>query len=83
MTVTSLAVATMKFLSGMCNCMIDSDVGKDDFLLALGVLHMLTRASAITRASGHGLINNEKWNSRTFNAYCIATIPVPEIPSLI
>ena len=30
----------MKFLFSMCNCMIDSDVGMDDFSLLLGILHM-------------------------------------------
>jgi len=39
-TVTSVAVVTMKFLIGMCNCMADSDVGKSNLLLVMGILHM-------------------------------------------
>ena len=36
--VTSVAVVTMKFLFGMCNCMADSDAGKGDYLLMQGIL---------------------------------------------
>ena len=38
MTVTSVAVVTIKFLFGMCNCMVGSDVGKGQCLPLLGVL---------------------------------------------
>ena len=31
-TVTSAAVATMKFLLGTCDCTVDNDVGAGDFL---------------------------------------------------
>ena len=37
---SSFAVATTKFLFGMCDCMVDSDVGIGDFLFMLGILHM-------------------------------------------
>ena len=40
MTVSSVAVATTKFLFGMRDCMVDSDVGTDNFLLVLGILHI-------------------------------------------
>ena len=40
MTVTSIAVPTTKFLFGMCNCTVDSDVGIGSFSLLLGILHM-------------------------------------------
>ena len=33
MTVNSAAVVTMNFVSGMCDCTVDSDVGMGDFLL--------------------------------------------------
>ena len=36
MTVPSVAVATMKFLLGLCNCMVDIDAGLGDFGLMLG-----------------------------------------------
>ena len=59
MTVTSVAVATTKFLFGMCHCTVDSNVGTDEFSLLLLILHVCghawTRALAITRFSGHGL----------------------------
>ena len=38
MTITSAVVMTMKLLSGMCNCMVDSNVGKGHFSLVLGLL---------------------------------------------
>ena len=44
MTVTSFAFATMKFLSGMCNCTVDSDLDTDDFSLVLGTLHVCGHA---------------------------------------
>ena len=37
---TNVAVVTMKFLGGMCNWMIDSDVCTDDFALVMGLLYM-------------------------------------------
>ena len=39
MTVVRVAVEAMEFLSGMCDCTVDSDVGKGDFSLVLGILH--------------------------------------------
>ena len=39
-TVISVAVATIKFLLGMCDCTVDSDIGKGNFLLLLGILYV-------------------------------------------
>ena len=39
-TFTSVAVATTQFLFGMCDCIVDSNVGVGDCLLMLGILHM-------------------------------------------
>ena len=39
-----------KFLFGMCNCTVDVDVSRGDFLVVLGILHMCGHASAIARA---------------------------------
>ena len=39
-TVASVAAAKMKFLFGICNCKVDSDVGTGDILLVLGILHV-------------------------------------------
>ena len=43
-TVTSVAVATTKFLLGMCDCTTDSDAGTGHFSLALAILHMCGHA---------------------------------------
>ena len=43
-TVTSAAGATLKFLFGMCDCTVDSDVGNGDFSLVLGILHVYGHA---------------------------------------
>ena len=40
MTVTSVAVATKKFLAGMCDCTVYSDAGTGDFSLVLGILQV-------------------------------------------
>ena len=40
MTVTSLAVAMVMFLFGMCHCAVDSVVGTSNCLLVLGILHL-------------------------------------------
>ena len=37
-TVTSVAVATMKLLLGISNCTVHSDAGTGKFLLVLGIL---------------------------------------------
>ena len=44
MTVTSVTVATTKFLFGMCDCTVDSDVGTEDFSLVLRILHVCGKA---------------------------------------
>ena len=44
MTVTGVAVAIMKFLIGICNCTVDSDVGTGSFSLVLGILHVCGQA---------------------------------------
>ena len=43
-TVTSVAVVTVKFLRGMCNCTVVSDVGTGDTLLVFGILLMCGHA---------------------------------------
>ena len=43
MTLASIEVATTKFLFDMCNCTSDSDIGKGDFSLVLGNLHVCVR----------------------------------------
>ena len=43
MTFASAAVASTKSLFGMCNGMVDSDIGTGDFLLMLGILHVCGR----------------------------------------
>ena len=40
MTVTCVAVASMRLLFGMCDCTVDSSVGKGYFSLVLGILHV-------------------------------------------
>ena len=40
MTVDTVRVATTKFLFGLCDCTVDSNVGTGDFSLAQGNLHM-------------------------------------------
>ena len=39
-TVTSVAVATEKFLFGIGDCTVNSYVGTGNFLLVLGILHV-------------------------------------------
>ena len=53
-TVTSVAVATTKFLFGMCNCTVDSWQGWF-FARAGDFARAWTRAHAIARVSVHGL----------------------------
>ena len=57
MTVTSVAVAITKFLFGMCDCTVDSDVVSGNLLLCQqwDFPCAWTRARAIARVSGHGL----------------------------
>ena len=43
--VTSVAVATTKFLLGMCDCTVDNDVGTGDFSLVLEILHVRSHVS--------------------------------------
>ena len=49
MTVTSVAVATKKFLFGMCDCTVHSDVGTNDFSLVLRTLHVYGHAHVQSR----------------------------------
>ena len=44
MTITSVAVATKKFLFGMCDCTVDSDVGTNDFSLVLRIFNVCGHA---------------------------------------
>ena len=50
-TVTSVAFATTKFLFGMCDCTVHSDVGTGNVSLVLWILHVWTRARAIAHVS--------------------------------
>ena len=43
-TVTSVAVATTKFLFGMCDCAVDHDVGTGNFSIVKGLLHVCRHA---------------------------------------
>ena len=56
-TVTSVAVATRKFLRGVCNCTVDRDVGTADFSLVPWILHVWARICAIAHVSGHGWVS--------------------------
>ena len=51
MTVVSVAVEATKFLSGMCDYAVDSDVGTDDFSLVLGILHVCGHAHVRSHVS--------------------------------
>ena len=51
MTDTSVAVATTKFLFGMCDCTVDSDVGTGDFSLVPGILHVCGHAHVRSHVS--------------------------------
>ena len=44
MTASSVAVATKKFLFGMCDCTVSSNAGTGDFSLVLGVLYVCGHA---------------------------------------
>ena len=50
-TVVSVAVEAIKFLFGMCDCMVDSDVGTDDFSLVPGSLHVCGHARVRSHVS--------------------------------
>ena len=50
-TVTSIAVATMKFPFGKCNYAVDIDVGTGDFSLLLGILLMCGHAHVRSHVS--------------------------------
>ena len=56
-TVTNSAVATIKFVFGMCACMIYSDVGMGDFFArAGGFACVWTHARATARVSEYRLL---------------------------
>ena len=58
MTVPSVAVATMNFMFGMCNCSVDSDAGTGDFSLVLWILHVCGRVhmqSHVSLSMGSGI----------------------------
>ena len=50
-TATSVAVATTKFLFGMCDCTVDKDVGKGGFLLMLETLHLCEHSYMLSHMS--------------------------------
>ena len=77
MTVTSVAVATTKFLFGMCDCTVDSDTQTGEFSLMLGILHVCrTRACTIARVSGHGMLYHDAIG--TEYVYYLIGIPIAE-----
>ena len=39
-TAASLAAVATMSLFGMCDCMVDSDIGMGDLLLVLGIMHV-------------------------------------------
>ena len=45
MSVTTVAIATTRFLLGMSYYTVDTDVGKGDFSFVLGILHVCGRVS--------------------------------------
>ena len=47
----SVAVTTTKFLRGMCDCTIYSDVGTGNFSLVLGILHVCGHAHVRSHVS--------------------------------
>ena len=49
--VTSAAVATMKFLFGMCDCTFDSDGDTGDFSFVVGILHVCGHAQVRSHVS--------------------------------
>ena len=49
MTDISVALETTKFLFGICDCTVDSDVGRSDTLLGLGILQACERACVRSR----------------------------------
>ena len=51
MTATSVADAMAKFLFGMCDCTINSDVGRSDFSLVLGTSHVCGREQVRSHVS--------------------------------
>ena len=50
-TVTSVAVATTKFLFNMCGCTVAGDVGTGDFYLVLDILHVCGHTHARSHMS--------------------------------
>ena len=50
-TVTSVAAVTTKLLFGICDCTVDSDVGKGEFSLVLGILHVCGLAHVRSQVS--------------------------------
>ena len=46
MTVASFAVELTKFVSGICDCSVDSDAGTGEILLVPGALHVYRHAIA-------------------------------------
>ena len=51
MTISSVAVVTAKFLFGICDCTVKSDVGSGDFSLMLGILHVWEHAHVRSHVS--------------------------------
>ena len=67
MTVTSVAVATTQFLFGMCNCMVNNDVGTGEFSLVRGILHGFGHAHVRSHVS-----QGMDWNYITLYVFTTA-----------
>jgi len=76
-TVTSVAAATKRSQLRMCDCTVDSDVGRGDFSLVLGILQtcghvdVWTCARAIARVSGHGMQHKRKVDGKTIDGHSL------------
>ena len=55
MVFTSVTVVTTKSLFGMCDCMVDSDVGEGSSSLMLGILYLCRNMIFVAHVSGLGL----------------------------
>ena len=75
-TDTSVAVATTKFLSGICDCTVDSDVDTGDFSFLFGnFARAWTLVHAIARLSEHGLHIQRSCYFHEFKGMFFAFLP--------
>ena len=78
MTVISAEVVTTKFLFGMCDYTVNSDVGSDDFSLVLGILHVRTIVRIIDVPIDFACANN-RTNNRCRPENLPSGKPEPEV----